>query len=108
MGESLLEGTVAPETSTDTMKDDHYKSRFAGWASKPADPLMREWLWHRMWELDRIVEFPIYVLGPVDVALWDLAGKAAGRLTGPAWFTSTCVWRSATPPTTRRSSSGTR
>lgn len=47
-----------------------------------ADPMMREWLWHRMWELDRIEEFPIYVLGLVDVALWDLAGKAAGL---PVW-----------------------
>jgi L-alanine-DL-glutamate epimerase-like enolase superfamily enzyme len=42
------------------------------------DPLQREWLWHRVWELDRIEEFPIYALGLVDVALWDLAGKAAG------------------------------
>ncbi|MCQ6273351.1 hypothetical protein M8J71_23190 [Pseudarthrobacter sp. R1] len=47
-----------------------------------ADPLMREFLWHRMWELDRVEEFPIYVLGLVDVALWDLAGKAAGL---PVW-----------------------
>jgi len=46
------------------------------------DPLMRELLWHRMWELDRIEELPIYVLGLVDVALWDLAGKAAGL---PVW-----------------------
>jgi L-alanine-DL-glutamate epimerase-like enolase superfamily enzyme len=44
-----------------------------------ADPLQREWLWHRVWELDRIEEFPIYVLGLVDIALWDIAGKAAGR-----------------------------
>ena len=43
-----------------------------------ADPLQRERLWHRVWELDRIEEFPIYVLGLVDVALWDIAGKAAG------------------------------
>lgn len=42
------------------------------------DPLQRELLWQRMWELDRIEEFPIYALGLVDVALWDLAGKAAG------------------------------
>jgi L-alanine-DL-glutamate epimerase-like enolase superfamily enzyme len=42
------------------------------------DPLRREWLWHRMWELDRIEEFPVYVLGLVDIALHDLAGKALG------------------------------
>ncbi|MEV0408819.1 enolase C-terminal domain-like protein [Actinoallomurus sp. NPDC050550] len=42
------------------------------------DPLWRELLWQRMWELDRIEEFPIYALGLVDIALWDLAGKAAG------------------------------
>ena len=27
------------------------------------DPFRREWLWHRVWELDRIEEFPLYVLG---------------------------------------------
>ena len=43
-----------------------------------ADPLRREWLWHRLWELDRIEEFPVYVQGVVDDALWDLAGKIAG------------------------------
>ncbi|MEW9518586.1 enolase C-terminal domain-like protein [Streptomyces tubercidicus] len=42
------------------------------------DAFHRELLWHRLWELDRIEELPIYVLGLVDVALWDLAGKAAG------------------------------
>jgi L-alanine-DL-glutamate epimerase-like enolase superfamily enzyme len=42
------------------------------------DPLQKEWLWHRMWELDRIEEFPLYVLGLVDIALWDLTGKIAG------------------------------
>ena len=42
------------------------------------DPMRREWLWHRMWELDRIEEFPIYVLGLVDIALYDLVGKALG------------------------------
>ena len=47
-----------------------------------ADPLMREHLWHRLWELDRVEEFPIYVLGLVDIALWDLAGKTAGL---PVW-----------------------
>jgi len=43
-----------------------------------ADPLLREWLWHRLWELDRIESFPLYVQGVVDDALWDLAGKIAG------------------------------
>ncbi|MFI6583053.1 enolase C-terminal domain-like protein [Embleya sp. NPDC050493] len=43
------------------------------------DPMMRELLWHRLWELDRIEELPIYALGLVDVALWDLAGKATGQ-----------------------------
>jgi L-alanine-DL-glutamate epimerase-like enolase superfamily enzyme len=42
------------------------------------DPFRREWLWHRVWELDRIEEFPLYVLGLVDMALHDLAGKALG------------------------------
>ncbi|MFI1092490.1 enolase C-terminal domain-like protein [Streptomyces sp. NPDC020917] len=42
------------------------------------DALARELLWHRLWELDRIEEFPIYALGLVDVALWDIAAKAAG------------------------------
>ena len=47
-----------------------------------ADALHREWLWHRMWEIDRTEELPIYVLGLVDMALWDFAGRVAGR---PCW-----------------------
>jgi len=42
-----------------------------------ADPLAREYLWHRGWELDRIEEFQIYVQGAVDTALWDIGGKVA-------------------------------
>ena len=42
------------------------------------DPLAREYLWHRVWELDRIDRFPVFVQGIVDVALWDIAGKAVG------------------------------
>jgi len=38
----------------------------------------REWLWDRLWELDRTEEFPIWVFGAVDVALWDLEGKIFG------------------------------
>ncbi|MHB8644202.1 MAG: enolase C-terminal domain-like protein [Thermomicrobiales bacterium] len=42
------------------------------------DPLMKEHLWHRIWELDRIEEFPIYFLGLADIALWDITAKSAG------------------------------
>ena len=38
----------------------------------------REWLWHRLWELDRTEEFPIWLFGIVDVALWDLEGRVFG------------------------------
>ena len=38
----------------------------------------REWLWHRLWELDRTEEFPIWLVGVVDVALWDLEGRILG------------------------------
>jgi L-alanine-DL-glutamate epimerase-like enolase superfamily enzyme len=46
------------------------------------DPMQREWLWHRMWELDRTEELPLPILGLSDIALWDLAGRAAGV---PTW-----------------------
>src|SRR5437763_5704033 len=38
----------------------------------------REWLWHRLWELDRTEEFPIWLFGVVDVAVWDLEGRVLG------------------------------
>ena len=47
-----------------------------------ADPLQREWLWHRMWEMDRTEELPLYILGLVDMVLWDLAGRVANQ---PTW-----------------------
>ncbi|MEW2545093.1 enolase C-terminal domain-like protein [Streptomyces sp. NPDC047002] len=47
-----------------------------------ADPFRREWLWHRVWELDRIHELPLPTLGLIDVALWDLAGRVHGE---PVW-----------------------
>jgi L-alanine-DL-glutamate epimerase-like enolase superfamily enzyme len=47
-----------------------------------ADPMQREWLWHRMWEIDRTEELPIYVLGLVDTALFDLYGRVVGQ---PVW-----------------------
>jgi L-alanine-DL-glutamate epimerase-like enolase superfamily enzyme len=47
-----------------------------------SDALQREWLWHRLWELDRTEEFPLYILGLVDTALWDLAGRVSNQ---PTW-----------------------
>ena len=50
------------------------------------NPLMKESLWEDVWEIDRIEELPIYALGVIDTALWDLTGKVAGlpvyQLTG--------------------------
>jgi L-alanine-DL-glutamate epimerase-like enolase superfamily enzyme len=46
------------------------------------DPWQREWIWHRLWELDRIEELPLPTLGLVDVALWDLAGR---HYEQPVW-----------------------
>src|ERR1700734_3626817 len=46
------------------------------------DPLQRELHWHRIWELDRIEELALPVLGLVDIALWDLAGRLSGQ---PTW-----------------------
>ncbi len=42
-----------------------------------ADPLNIEYLWERMWDIDRLEEFPIYAQGLADLALWDLKGKYA-------------------------------
>jgi L-alanine-DL-glutamate epimerase-like enolase superfamily enzyme len=46
------------------------------------DPLQREWIWHRVWELDRIHELPLPALGLIDLALWDLAGRLHDQ---PVW-----------------------
>ncbi len=46
------------------------------------DPFQRELLWHKIWELDRVEELPLYLLGVVDTALWDLAGRWASQ---PTW-----------------------
>jgi L-alanine-DL-glutamate epimerase-like enolase superfamily enzyme len=46
------------------------------------DPLQREWIWYRMWELDRIQELPLPTLGLADIALWDLAGRLYDQ---PVW-----------------------
>jgi L-alanine-DL-glutamate epimerase-like enolase superfamily enzyme len=46
------------------------------------DPLQREFLWHRLWEIDRTEELPLPALGLVDIALWDLAGRLTDQ---PTW-----------------------
>ena len=39
----------------------------------------REAIWHEFWNIDRhITFFPVYLPGGIDVALWELAAKAAG------------------------------
>lgn len=41
-------------------------------------PVEREAIYHELWTIDRhLTFFPIYLPGPVDVALWDIAAKAA-------------------------------
>lgn len=38
----------------------------------------REAIWHELWTIDRhLTFFPIYLPGPVDVALWDIVAQAA-------------------------------
>ncbi len=42
-------------------------------------PHERERIWHEFWNIDRhLTFFPVYLPGPVDTALWDMASKAAG------------------------------
>lgn len=43
------------------------------------DPHDHEKIWHELWNIDRhLTFFPVYLPGPVDVALWDICAKAAG------------------------------
>jgi L-alanine-DL-glutamate epimerase-like enolase superfamily enzyme len=41
------------------------------------DPLDREKIWQKLWEQTRILFLPQTALGVIDVALWDIGGKAA-------------------------------
>jgi L-alanine-DL-glutamate epimerase-like enolase superfamily enzyme len=52
--------------------DRRFRAEFVG-----QDPLMREHLWERVWELDRIERFAPNMTHVFDVALWDIAGKQA-------------------------------
>lgn len=42
------------------------------------NPLNKEDVFRRVLELDRLIELPIYALGAIDLALWDITGKVAG------------------------------
>ena len=46
------------------------------------DAFQRERIWQRLWALDRGNHLPIFATSAIDVALWDLAGKA---LNAPIW-----------------------
>ena len=41
------------------------------------DPLYREKLWQKLWEMSRVLFLPQPALGVIDVALWDIGGKVA-------------------------------
>lgn len=41
------------------------------------DPLQKELIYHKIWEIDRLDYFPLPFFGLVDVALWDIASKKA-------------------------------
>jgi L-alanine-DL-glutamate epimerase-like enolase superfamily enzyme len=41
------------------------------------DALMTEKLWHEIWEIDRIEEIPMWMLGTLDMALWDIKSRKA-------------------------------
>lgn len=65
------------ETSRGPMAMDIIRRRFKEML-KGEDPLLKERLWHKVWEMDRIEQLPVYLFGLVDVALWDIASKVAG------------------------------
>lgn len=46
------------------------------------DALATERLWHEVWEIDRLEEMPMYALGVLDLALWDIKSQAARM---PLW-----------------------
>lgn len=43
------------------------------------DPADREAIWQDMWELNRLWFTPLFAIGIMDVALWDLYGKSVGQ-----------------------------
>ncbi len=78
---------------------DTVRRRFASFVGE--NPLMTERMWHLVWEMDRIEEFPIHTTGALDLLCWDVKSKASGlpvhQLVGgggteiPA-YASTVTW----------------
>jgi L-alanine-DL-glutamate epimerase-like enolase superfamily enzyme len=63
------------------------------------DPLDREFIWHTLWKMERIYHFSMYTHSAIDIALWDIAAKAAGlplyKLLG-AYTDKVPMYRSST------------
>jgi len=57
------------------MMADLVRRRFKKFVGK--DPLLTEQLWREVWELDRIEELPMYDLGVLDMACWDIKSQKA-------------------------------
>jgi D-galactarolactone cycloisomerase len=75
-GEALCQGLQPPEIAAATI-DQALKPLILG-----ADPLATEVLWHRMYHHTRDYGMKGAVMGAisgVDIALWDIAGKARGE-----------------------------
>lgn len=71
-----VEASQGRGTSALSMVDRRLKSLIG------EDPTCTERLWTLIWELDRIDEFPMGLLGLVDQLAWDIKSKAANM---PLW-----------------------
>jgi L-alanine-DL-glutamate epimerase-like enolase superfamily enzyme len=93
------EGIAGSATGRGQILADLVRRRLKHFVGK--DPLLTEQLWREVWEVDRIEEFPMYELGGLDLACWDIKSQTAGlplyRLLGgnnprvPA-YASTVTW----------------
>jgi L-alanine-DL-glutamate epimerase-like enolase superfamily enzyme len=66
----------APVARPELMKssvEDYLRSELVG-----GDPLARAYYWRRIWQINRVEYYPVNLVGAVDVALWDIAGKTVG------------------------------
>jgi len=76
--DSGIEGTATALAARSGAVTEAYLQDNIGPVLIGRDPYDREAIWHELWNLDRhLCFFPVYLPGPVDVALWDIAAKAA-------------------------------